>query len=87
MSDLAQSLRQFIQENFLFGAEANFSDDDSLVENEIIDSTGVLELITHIESTYDLTIEDEDLVPENLDSIANLVRFITEKQPSAKVTS
>ena len=87
MNDLANSLREFIRENFLFGAEDAFADDASLVELEIFDSTGVLELITHIESTYDITIDDDELVPANLDSIANLTRFITEKLKSAKATS
>ncbi len=56
MNDVAQSLREFIKENFLFGADDSFSDDDSLLEQEIIDSTGVLELINHLESTYDIAI-------------------------------
>ena len=79
MNDLNQQLRQFIKENFLFGADDSYTDDDSLVENSIIDSTGVLELIAHLEGTYGITIEDEELVPENLDSIANLTRFVTSK--------
>jgi acyl carrier protein len=87
MNDLSTSLRQFIRENFLFGADDSFSDDASLVEHGIVDSTGVLELIAHIESTYDLQIDDEELVPENLDSIDNLTRFISEKRPVGASTS
>ena len=79
MKNLAQSLRTFIKDNFLFGADDAFADDDSLVEQGIIDSTGVLELITHLEATYKLAIDDDELVPENLDSIANLTRFIQTK--------
>ena len=79
MNNIATSLREFINENFLFGVEVSISDDDSLVEQGIVDSTGVLELITHLESTYDISIEDTELVPENLDSINNLTRFITSK--------
>ena len=75
MNELARELRQFIDENFLFGIETEYTEDDSFLENSIIDSTGVLELIAHLESTYDLTIDDQDLVPENLDSINRLVRF------------
>ena len=79
MSNLATSLREFIKENFLFGGDDSFSDDDSFLDLGIVDSTGVLELITHLETTYGVVVEDTELVPENLDSIANLERFITSK--------
>ena len=79
MNDLSDSLRQFIKENFLFGADDSFSNGESLLEKGFVDSTGVLELIAHLESTYDVSIEDNELVPENLDSIDNLSRFITGK--------
>ena len=80
MNELAQELRRFIDENFLFGIETEYTEDDSFLENSIIDSTGVLELIAHLESTYDITISDDDLVPENLDSIHRLVRFINDRK-------
>ncbi|NQU25406.1 MAG: acyl carrier protein [Candidatus Nealsonbacteria bacterium] len=83
MSNLAASLREFIKENFLFGGDDSFSDDDSFLDLGIVDSTGVLELITHLEETYDIVVEDTDLVPENLDSITNLQRFITSKSVGA----
>ena len=79
MDDFATPLRKFIEENFLFGEEADFSNDDSLAELGIIDSTGVLELVTHLENTYGMTIDDEELVPENLASISNLARFLQTK--------
>jgi len=80
MADLAQELRQFITDNFLFGAEVAYSEDDSLIGTGIIDSTGVLELIAHLEGEYDIALDDTELVPENLDSIRNLVRFIETKR-------
>jgi acyl carrier protein len=80
MTELAHTLRQFVGDNFLFGTDGDFSDDDSFLDNGIIDSTGVLELITFLESTYDITIEDEELVPENLDSITNVARFLARKR-------
>jgi acyl carrier protein len=79
MNHIASSLRQFIRENFLFGQDLAFADHDSLLELGIVDSTGVLELVTFIEDRHRITIEDEELVPENLDSIENLVRFIGAK--------
>ncbi|MDZ7619135.1 MAG: acyl carrier protein, partial [Patescibacteria group bacterium] len=78
--DLATNLRQFITDNFLFGAEVAFEDADSLIGAGVIDSTGVLELIAHLESEYHIMIDDTELTPENLDSISNLVRFIDQKR-------
>jgi len=74
--EISHALRTFIDENFLFGVQTAYGDDDSLLEGSIIDSTGVLELIAHLESTYHITIADEDLVPENLDSITGMTRFV-----------
>jgi len=85
MSDISTSLREFIKENFLYGAEQAYSDDDSFMENGIVDSTGVLELIMHLETSYGISIEDTELVPENLDSISNLKRFIESKSKSATI--
>ena len=85
MSDISTSLREFIKENFLYGAEQAYSDDDSFMENGIVDSTGVLELIMHLETSYGISIEDTELVPENLDSISNLKRFIESKTNSATI--
>jgi acyl carrier protein len=84
METLAQSFRQFITENFLFGRDHQpLGDDDSLLEAGIIDSTGVLELIRFIETNYGVAFEDVDLVPENLDSINALVRFVEMRQAHA----
>jgi acyl carrier protein len=87
MSQIASSLRQFIRENFLFGQDVALADHDSLLELGIVDSTGVLELVTFIEEHYQITVEDEELVPENLDSIENLVRFIGTKCECSSVSS
>ncbi len=87
MNELATQLRQYIDENFLFGVDTDYGDDDSLMDNSIIDSTGVLELIAHLESRYGCKVGDEDLVPENLDSINSLEKFIVRKQASAPVAS
>ena len=80
MNALAESLRQFIDATFLFGVNTDYADDASLMDNSIIDSTGVLELIAHLESNHGISIADEDLVPENLDSISGLVAFIDAKR-------
>ena len=74
---MRQDLWQFVTENFLFGAgNRPFADSDSFLEHGIIDSTGVLELVLFLEQKYGISVSDSELVPENLDSIDNLVRFI-----------
>jgi acyl carrier protein len=80
MSDTASILREFIRENFLFGQNTAFSDDDSFLGLGIIDSTGVLELVALLETRFQIRVADDELVPENLDSIENLVRFIEMKR-------
>lgn len=80
MADTSKQLRDYIVENFLFGdTETEFSDTDSFMEKGIIDSTGILEVITYIEENFIIKIEDDELIPENLDSISNIVNFIERK--------
>jgi acyl carrier protein len=80
VNDIAQSLREFVTENFLFGQDATFANDDSFLEQGIIDSTGVLELVAFLEEQLEIAVDDDDLMPENLDSIDNLCRFIASKR-------
>ena len=63
------------------------ADDDSFMEGGIIDSTGTLELIMHLETEYGVTVEDEELVPENLDSINSLCQFITAKRAAMEAST
>lgn len=76
---MKQELRKFVIDNYLFGRDVGFSDDDSFLEKRIIDSTGVLELVSFLESTYGIEVKDEELLPENLDSINNLARYLEGK--------
>ena len=79
--DLKTEIRNFILESFMMGMYANdLKDSDSLLDKGIIDSTGILELVGFLEEHYEITIEDEELVPEYLDSVDNLIKFI-EKKP------
>ena len=80
---MREQLRSFIVENFLFGQQVELTDDASLQEAGIIDSTGVLELVTFLEQTYRVEISDSELMPENLDSIDRLVRFLQQKSRAA----
>ena len=78
---LRKELREFIVETFLFGDESEtFTDNDSFMQKGIIDSTGVLELTSFLEEKYRVKVEDEELIPANLDSIDNLIGFIGRKQ-------
>jgi len=72
-------IRAFIVANFLFGQEATFADDQSFLESGIIDSTGLLELVTFVEQRYGISIGDRELVPENLDSLRNISQFVAQK--------
>ena len=80
MTNYETEVRQFIAENFLFGREdESLTTTESLLERGIIDSTGVLELVSFLEQKYQIKLADEELTPENLDSIDRLVRFIGAK--------
>jgi acyl carrier protein len=81
-ADAEQAVRQFIQENFVLasGSTAELGVDDSLTQLGLIDSTGVLELIAFLEQSFSISISDEETVPENLDSVRKIVRFVGEKR-------
>ena len=81
MQTVGEELRRFVVDNFLFGQDdQKISDDDSFLDTGIIDSTGVLELVAFLEEKYQIKVHDDDLVPENLDSINRLVRFLDKKR-------
>ncbi|MGA2617056.1 MAG: acyl carrier protein [Thermoguttaceae bacterium] len=83
MNTIATALRSFIQENLLFGQKLTLADDDSFLEQGIIDSTGVLELVAFLEGQYQIHVADDELLPENLDSVNNVTRFVERKQQGA----
>ena len=83
MEPLTAELRKFITDNFLFGEASGrfaFSDDDSFQERGIVDSTGVLELVCHLQERYAIAIADDELVPDNLDSLNKVARFVEAKR-------
>lgn len=74
-------IRSYILENFLFTDAADaFADNDSFLERGIIDSTGVLELIFFVEEQFGIKVADKEMIPENFDSVANIARFVQQKQ-------
>lgn len=80
MAQIEKELRQFVIDNFLFGqGDVQLENDDSFMERGIVDSTGVLELVAFLEKKYQIKVEGKDLIPDNLDSISNLLRFLEKK--------
>lgn len=81
---VALEIREFIVANFLFGQEGKgFTEAESFLESGIIDSTGLLELVTFVEQKYGIAIADRELLPENLDSLKNITQFIARKRETA----
>ena len=84
VDDMEEVLRNFIVENFLLSAGLDaFKNDDSFMEKGIIDSTGMLELLEFIEETFSIRVEDEEVIPDNLDSLNKLKSFIKRKTGNA----
>jgi acyl carrier protein len=76
---IAAKIEEYIKKSFIFDNSTNPARGESLLETGIIDSTGVLELISYIEETFSITVDDEELTPENLDSIDKITGFIAGK--------
>ena len=72
--------RQFVVKNFLFGQDNGLTDEASFLDQGIIDSTGVLELVAHLESTYGFKVDDAELTPDNLDSVLAVGEFVLRKK-------
>lgn len=73
---MKNKIKKYIVDTFL---DDNFENSDSLQEKEIVDSTGFLEIILYLEEEYNISIEVEEMIPENLDSVDNIVRFLSKK--------
>lgn len=80
---IERDIRDFLAENFPLADESDqLGESDSLIEAGVIDSTGVLELIEYLEANYGIQITDEEVLPENLDSIERIGRFVRTKLES-----
>lgn len=81
MADLRSDLRGYMTDNFFLGnGGTKFADGDSFMQRQILDSTGFLELVMHLEETYGISVSDEEMVPENLDSLNGIVAFVLRKR-------
>ena len=86
MNDISLAVRRFIGENFLFRDDGDaITHEASLLDAGIIDSTGVLELVSFLETTFGIEVQDDEMLPENLDSIRAITSYVSRKLESAKV--
>lgn len=77
--EIVEQLRSFVVENFLFGQKDSLTNDTDFFKKGIIDSTGIVELISYIEMTFNFTIADEELTIENFSSINKVSDFVKQK--------
>ena len=91
MSERKRLVRSFIVDNLLFGDGEHLEGDTPFLEEGIVDSTGVLELVLFLEETFDIRVEDTEVIPENLDSLDRIDGFleskIARKAPAAGLSS
>ena len=78
MSNL-ETIRLYVVDNFLFGDGSQLTDDSSFLEEGIVDSTGILELVAFLEETYGIVVEDDELIPDNMDSVNRIDVYLTKK--------
>jgi acyl carrier protein len=79
MSDYKSKVRSFIEENFMVASDVKLMDADSLLQLQIVDSTGFLELVNFVEEAFGIEVADDEMIPENLESIDNIAQFLTRK--------
>lgn len=77
-TDIEREIRTFLVNNYLFGRTEALRDDESLLDN-VIDSSGVLELVVFLQESFAIVVDDEDVVPDNLESVKTVVAFVERK--------
>jgi acyl carrier protein len=82
-----KEINDFVVANFLFGDAASLQNDTSFMGSGIIDSTGILELIMFLETAYGIKLDNEEMIPENLDSVDRVAQFVARKLGAAAVLS
>jgi acyl carrier protein len=78
--DIAQRVRAFLVDSFLLGDDDGFANDESLLDSGIVDSTGVMEVVSFLEESFAIAVDDDELVAENLDSVDRLAVFVQRKR-------
>ena len=82
MQDIKEKIKTYVIDNFLFGDDSGLGDETSFLEEGIVDSTGILELVDFLEKEYGFQVDDEELIPDNLDSISNITAYVARKAAS-----
>jgi acyl carrier protein len=80
MRDVKSVIRDFLSDNFLMGRSGDIGDDTSFMDTHLLDSTGFLELVTFVESKFGVKVADEELLPENFDSLCNIESYLARKR-------
>ena len=80
-TDIEREIRGFLIKTFLFGRDEQLRDSDSLLGN-VIDSTGALELVVFLQERFGINVDDEDVIPDNFDSVKSVVRYVVKKRGS-----
>lgn len=81
---MKDTIRQFVTSNFYIADPSQLDEDTSLLDSGIVDSTGVLEVIGFIEQEFGIKVAQEDMLPENLDSIAKIAGYVARTKPRAQ---
>jgi acyl carrier protein len=77
---IEEQIREYVVDNFLFSEDGyHLPEDASFLEEGIVDSTGVLELVMFVEETFSITVEDDEILPENFDSVGQLAAYVRRK--------
>ncbi len=85
MMEVETQIKQFVLDNFLFGGSPDDVDEDvSLLDTGIMDSLGVLQLVSFVEETFSIQVEDVDVVPDNFDSVRSLATYTRRKVGTAE---
>jgi acyl carrier protein len=77
--DIKNTVRQYLDQNFLAAGDLKLADSDSLLQLQVVDSTGFLELVSFLEAEFKLKVADDEMVPENLESLDNIEQFVRRK--------
>ena len=84
MSDVEQKIKTYIASNILFSDNGYpYPDDASFLDKGIVDSMNVLELVSFVEKQFGIVVEDQDLIPDNFDSVSRLADYVRGKLPAA----
>ena len=86
MDNTRERIKGFLIDNFLFGDEEGLEDQTSFLDAGIVDSTGILELVDFLDDEFNIKISDDEILPENLDSINNIINFLEKKNVVSKAS-